>query len=59
MLLWDDMVIQWHNIGLPDVVITIYTLFLMVCVTTSNSLFADFVASKPEGRKTAVGKIAN
>ena len=54
--LWEDMVERWQNIGLPDVVIIFYSLFLMVLVVISNSIFADFVASKPEGRKTAVGK---
>ena len=55
MGLWDDMVVQWETIGLPDVVLFIYLLFLMVFVITSNSFYEDFVDSKPEGRKTAIG----
>ena len=59
MGLLDDMVVQWDDSGLYDVVIIIYSLFLIVLVITSNSLFADFIASKPEGRKTAVGEFVD
>ena len=53
----DNMVVQWENIVLYDVVMIIYSIFLIVFVITSNNFFADFVASKPEGRKTAVGEL--
>ena len=59
MWVLDDMVLQWENVGLPDVVIIIFSLVLIVLVITSNIFFADFIASKPEGRKTAVGEFAD
>ena len=55
----NDMVLQWKNIDLHDVVIVIFSLVLIVFVITSNSFFADFIASKPEGRKTAVGEFTD
>ena len=58
MELWKNMAVPWEKIGLPEGVIIIYSLFLKVFVIISNSLFADFVASKPEGMKSAVGKFA-
>ena len=53
---WEDVIQQWDNIGLQDVAVILYILFLMACVVISNSLFAQFVVSKPDGRKTAVGE---
>ena len=59
MWILDDMVLQWENVGLHGVVILFFSLFLIVFVITSNDLFAEFIASKPEGRKTAVGEFAD
>ena len=56
MIAWEDMMEQWESIGLLDIVTILCSLVLMVFVAASNGLFADFVASKPEGRKTALGE---
>ena len=51
------MLDHWASLGLADALTLLYWIFLITAVIVSNNLFADFVASKPEGRKTAIGKL--
>ena len=46
----------WADMGPLDIVYILYIMCLMTFVAVSNQIFADFVASKPEGRKTAAGE---
>ena len=54
---WQDVLDHWASLGLADFLTLLYWIFLATAVIVSNNLFADFVASKPDGRKTAIGKL--
>ena len=56
---WEDMLDHWASLGLTDGLTLLYWIILAFAVCVSNNLFADFVASKPEGRKTAIGEEAH
>ena len=38
-----------------DMLALLYLVLLLLAVLLSNSLFAAFIAAKPEGRKTVLG----
>ena len=42
---------------MADWLTILYIAFLITCIAASNRLFAQFVSSKPEGRKTAIGNL--
>ena len=44
------------SMGALDVLALFYMAFLAACLIVSNRLFLSFIAAKPEGRKTAIGK---
>ena len=48
--------VHWSTINFYDIFTVFYITLLVVVVIASNNIFAMFVAAKPEGRKTAVGK---
>ena len=50
------MLDHWASLGWSDGLTLLYWIVLLIAVIVSNNLFADFVASKPEGRKTAIGQ---
>ena len=52
----EEAVPHWSSLGLPDLLALLYLFFLLFCLVLSNRLFVGFVASKPEGRKTAIGE---
>ena len=47
---------HWSTMKLSDLLVVFYISILVLVVIISNNIFASFVAAKPEGRKTAVGK---
>ena len=53
----DEVVHHWSSLSLKDLLALFYILFQLFFLVLSNRLFVGFIASKPEGRKTAIGKI--
>ena len=56
MEIWKNMTAAWASVEPLDIFFILYIMCLMTFVAGSNQIFADFVASKPEGRKTAAGE---
>ena len=48
---------EMSSLVLKDLLTILYVLFLLFGLVLSNKLFVGFVASKPEGRKTAIGEM--
>ena len=44
------------SLSTPDLLALLYMLLLFLAVLASNTVFAAFVASIPEARKTVLGK---
>ena len=59
MGLLDEGISYWATLDLSDWLTACYVIVLILAVILSNWVFADFVASKPEGRKTVLGKFCN
>ena len=51
-----EMVHHWSSLSLQDLLVLFYILLLLFCLVLTNRLFIGFIASKPEGRKTAIGE---
>jgi len=48
---------HWAATPLADWLTILYIAFLITCIAASNRLFAQFISSKPKGRKTAIGDL--
>ena len=48
--------VHCSSMGALDFLALLYITFLAACLIVSNRLFLSFIAAKPEGRKTAIGK---
>ena len=53
----DPLGSDWPAMTSFDIFALLYLLLLFLAVLLSNSVFANFIAAKPEGRKTVLGKI--
>ena len=56
MFSWPGLLNHWSCVSLKEWLTALYITLLTAVVVTSNTLFAGFVASKPEGRKTVIGE---
>ena len=54
--LWTHLTAYWSSLTTSDILTTIYVIFLILIAILSNHLFIAFINSKPEGRKTVLGK---
>ena len=52
----EDLPAYWMNLKLHDLLTIIYILFMMFVTLASNVIFANYLDSKPAGRKTVIGK---
>ena len=57
MVNWPELLDHWSNLSVAEIVSIIYFLHLILLVININNIFQQFVASKPEGRKTAMGEL--
>jgi hypothetical protein len=51
-----EQVLPKSSLGCKDYLLLLYIACLVLFITVSNRLFVGFIAAKPEGRKTAIGK---
>ena len=56
MELWTYLTSHWSSLTTSDILTAIYVTFLILFAILSNHLFIAFINSKPEGRKTVLGK---
>ena len=56
LILRDRLLEHWSSMGLADFLAVVFALFLVVLARGGNNLFIGFLSSKPEGRKTVIGK---
>ena len=59
MIVWQVLLDHWASLGVYDAITVLVFIAMITLVTISNWFFAEFIASKPEGRKTAMGEICD
>ena len=53
---WEELTVYWKNLQLRDLLAILYSSILILLTLVSNIAFRSFVESKPDGRKTVIGK---
>ena len=53
---WEELTIYWENLQLLDLLAILHGAILMLLTLVSNIALRSFVESKPDGRKTVIGK---